>query len=51
VTGLYFLDEIAPARARGITPSARGELEITALLETYLTDGALMIERMGRSFA
>jgi glucose-1-phosphate thymidylyltransferase len=51
VTGLYFLDETASARARGITPSARGELEITALLEIYLTDGALTFERMGRGFA
>ncbi|WP_342078252.1 glucose-1-phosphate thymidylyltransferase RfbA [Yoonia sp. SS1-5] len=51
VTGLYFLDETAPDRARGITPSARGELEITSLLETYLTEGALEVERMGRGFA
>jgi glucose-1-phosphate thymidylyltransferase len=51
VTGLYFLDGTAPARARTITPSARGELEITALLETYLADGSLTVERMGRGYA
>ena len=51
VTGLYFLDGTAPERARGITPSARGELEITSLLETYLAEGQLTVERMGRGFA
>jgi len=51
VTGLYFVDETAPARAGAITPSKRGELEITSLLESYLTDGLLKIERMGRGFA
>ena len=51
VTGLYFLDGSAPERARGITPSARGELEITDLLTPYLDEGALQVERMGRGFA
>ncbi len=51
VTGLYFLDGEAPARARGIEPSERGELEITTLLETYLSDGTLTVERMGRGYA
>ena len=51
VTGLYFLDETAPERARRIAPSARGELEITSLLETYLADGTLTVERMGRGYA
>ena len=51
VTGLYFLDETAPERAERVTPSARGELEITSLLETYLHDGALRIEKMGRGYA
>lgn len=51
VTGLYFLDGDASDRARGIVPSARGELEITALLETYLSDGLLNVELMGRGFA
>ena len=51
VTGLYFLDATAPVRAARVTPSARGELEITSLLESYLADGALRVERMGRGFA
>ena len=51
VTGLYFLDESAPARAAQVTPSARGELEITALLEMYLADGTLSVQQMGRGYA
>jgi len=51
VTGLYFLDGDAPAKARTITPSARGELEITSLLEIYLDAGKLTVKRMGRGFA
>ena len=51
VTGLYFVDGSAPKRAKQVKPSARGELEITALLETYLSDGALHVEKMGRGYA
>ncbi|WP_299840109.1 glucose-1-phosphate thymidylyltransferase RfbA [uncultured Jannaschia sp.] len=51
VTGLYFLDGTASERAEGIEPSARGELEITSLLQMYLDDGALSVERMGRGYA
>ena len=51
VTGLYFLDGTAPKRARDIKPSARGELEITSLLETYLKDGDLHVEKMGNGYA
>ncbi len=51
VTGLYFLDGTAPDRARDIKPSARGELEITSLLETYLKDGNLHVEKMGSGYA
>ncbi|GAA5077694.1 glucose-1-phosphate thymidylyltransferase RfbA [Roseibacterium beibuensis] len=51
VTGLYFLDGSAPDRAAEVKPSARGELEITTLLESYLADAALHVERMGRGFA
>ena len=51
VTGLYFLDGTAPERAGAVTPSARGELEITSLLEMYLADGALEVETMGRGYA
>ncbi len=51
VTGLYFVDETAPAKARAVEPSARGELEITSLLEMYLAEGALRVQRMGRGYA
>ncbi len=51
VTGLYFLDGRAPEFAAKVKPSARGELEITDLLEMYLAEGSLKIERMGRGFA
>jgi len=51
VTGLYFLDGTAPARARRVQPSPRGELEITDLLQMYLDDGALRVETMGRGYA
>ncbi|MCP5093876.1 MAG: glucose-1-phosphate thymidylyltransferase RfbA [Gammaproteobacteria bacterium] len=51
VTGLYFLDGTAPARARAVKPSERGELEITCLLESYLGEGALTVQRMGRGYA
>ena len=51
VTGLYFLDGDAPRRAREVQPSARGELEITSLLEMYLREGALRVNRMGRGYA
>jgi glucose-1-phosphate thymidylyltransferase len=51
VTGLYFLDGTAPARARAVKPSDRGELEIVTLLEMYLADGSLTVERMGRGYA
>ena len=51
VTGLYFVDATAPERAKSLEPSARGELEITALLEAYLRDGNLRVEKMGRGYA
>ena len=51
VTGLYFLDGTASERAAKVKPSARGELEITDLLELYLADGSLTVERMGRGYA
>jgi glucose-1-phosphate thymidylyltransferase len=51
VTGIYVLDGSAPARAHAVQPSARGELEITELLNSYLADGLLSVERMGRGFA
>ncbi len=51
VTGLYFLDGSAPERARRVTPSERGELEITSLLEMYLAEGLLDVQLMGRGYA
>lgn len=51
VTGLYFLDSDAPELARKVKPSARGELEITSLLELYLEAGNLRVNRMGRGYA
>ena len=51
VTGLYFLDGTAPQKARAVTPSARGELEITCLLEKYLEEGSLNSIQIGRGFA
>jgi len=51
VTGLYFLDGDAPKHAAEVKPSARGELEITSLLEIYLQAGKLQVERMGRGYA
>ena len=51
VTGLYVLDGTAPERARTVTPSPRGELEIVSLLETYLAEGSLTVEKMGRGYA
>jgi len=51
VTGLYFMDGTAPEKARAVTPSARGELEITALLAIYLAEGTLTVQQMGRGYA
>lgn len=51
VTGLYFYDEDAPSIARGLVPSARGELEITDVNRTYLERGDLSVKLMGRGFA
>ena len=51
VTGLYFVDGSASERAKQVKPSARGELEITSLLESYLNDHALRVKKMGRGYA
>jgi glucose-1-phosphate thymidylyltransferase len=51
VTGLYVYDGRAPAIARRLTPSARGEYEITDLNRVYLEEGTLRVIRLGRGYA
>lgn len=51
VTGLYFYDNNVIEIAKSIKPSARGELEISAINNTYLERGDLNVQVMGRGFA
>lgn len=51
VTGLYFYDSSIVDVARSITPSSRGELEITDVNKYYLEKGHLNVELLGRGFA
>lgn len=51
VTGLYFYDNTAIEIARGLRPSARGELEITDLNRVYMDMGRLSVGRLGRGYA
>lgn len=51
VTGLYFYDAQAVELARGLRPSARGELEISDLNRRYLQAGRLHVQRLGHGFA
>lgn len=49
IPGLYFYDHRAPSFAKSLTPSSRGELEITDLNQIYLSLGELKVEEFGRS--
>ena len=51
VTGLYFYDNRVVDFARALTPSSRGELEITDLNRCYMEAGDLYVEQMGRGYA
>ena len=51
VTGIYFYDSSAVSRAKDLVPSKRGELEITDLNKSYLKEGKLQVEILGRGSA
>jgi len=51
VPGLYFFDSDAVEIASNLKPSARGELEIAHVIDTYLKRGELKVELLGRGFA
>ena len=51
VPGIYFYDGTVSRRAAGLRPSPRGELEITDLNRSYLAEGLLEVERIGRGIA
>lgn len=51
ITGLYFYPAGVAEKAKQVTPSRRGELEITSLNEMYLKEGNLKVQILGRGFA
>jgi len=51
VTGLYIFDNSVIERAKNVTPSVRGEIEITSIIQSYLDEDKLAIEILGRGIA
>lgn len=51
VTGLYFYPNDVIDKATQVRPSARGELEITTINQMFLSEGRLLLEKMGRGYA
>jgi glucose-1-phosphate thymidylyltransferase len=51
VTGLYYFDERAPRFAAEISPSTRGELEITSVIQKYLNEGSVLVNKLSRGTA
>lgn len=51
ITGLYFYDNRVSDIAKSLTPSLRGELEITDINRAYMESGVLSVEPLGRGFA
>ena len=51
IVGLYFYPNKVVDIAKSIKPSARGEIEITAVNEAFLNDGELQVQKLGRGFA
>ncbi|MBO7700936.1 MAG: glucose-1-phosphate thymidylyltransferase RfbA [Eubacteriaceae bacterium] len=51
ITGLYFYDNSVVKKAKSISPSARGELEITDVNRLYLEEGKLKVKLLGRGYA
>ena len=51
VTGLYFFDNRVSSIAKEVRPSKRGELEITSVIDVYLQEGSLNVQKLGRGCA
>ena len=51
VPGLYVFDNSSPERSRNILPSGRGEVEITDLIQSYLDEENLKVQKIGRGIA
>ena len=51
VPGLYVFDKSSPERSKKISASDRGEIEVTDLIKSYLVEGNLKVEKMGRGIA